>query len=82
MPSHPQLREWGLYESVEHPLVGSPELPALPFRFRSIEKWASRHAPLLGQDNARVLREVLGMGDRQIEELRLAGVIGDWPANL
>jgi crotonobetainyl-CoA:carnitine CoA-transferase CaiB-like acyl-CoA transferase len=51
-------------------------------RFRSIERWASRPAPLLGQDNARVLREVLGMGNRQIEELTQAGVIGDWPVNV
>jgi crotonobetainyl-CoA:carnitine CoA-transferase CaiB-like acyl-CoA transferase len=82
MPQHPHLSEWHFYESVEHPIVGAPLLPSIPFRFESVDQWATTPAPLVGQHNTRVLREFLGMDDAKIEELTRAGVIGDWPINV
>ena len=52
-----------------------------PFRYASIPHWLKRAAPLLGQDNAEVLRE-LGYDDDQIAALAAEKIIGDWPEGL
>jgi len=72
---NPQLRHRGLFEVEEHPLTGRTELPTLPFRFDSIDRWMRRPSPTLGQHNDEVLGEVAGAAE--LAALRVAGAIGD-----
>jgi crotonobetainyl-CoA:carnitine CoA-transferase CaiB-like acyl-CoA transferase len=81
--TNPQLRARGFFEAVTHPVTGTHELPGLPMRFSALAaRWYRAPAPTLGQHNAEVLGELLGLGDDAIAALRAAGVIGDRPVGL
>lgn len=73
---HPQLQARGFYETVTHPVVGSHPCVTTPFRSNHVRRWINRPAPVLGQDNHRILKTVLGFSDEQIEELEASKVIG------
>lgn len=78
---NPQLEAREFFEDLDHPVTGSKRYPGLPFRFASRKKrWNVRPPPVLGQHNEEVLREKLGLSDREIEGLRERAVIGDRPA--
>jgi len=78
---HPQLVARGFFDEVVHSVVGRQATMGAPFRYASIPHWLKRAAPLLGQDNAEVLRE-LGYDDDQIAALAAEKIIGDWPEGL
>ena len=78
-----QPRARGFFEAVDRELVGQHELWGMPVR--PVERpewlWHERAAPLLGQHNVEILREVLGLDDTEITRLTYSGVIGDrWNA--
>jgi len=75
---HPQLVARGFFEPVAHPVVGCQPTMGAPFRYASVERWLTRAAPVVGEHNAEILRE-LGLRDAEIAELAAAGVIGDRP---
>ncbi|MBV8951179.1 MAG: CoA transferase, partial [Actinobacteria bacterium] len=81
---HPQLRFRGMFESLDHPVVGRHELPSIPFRFasRGDAPWLQRPAPIVGQHNDEVLRELLDLGDDELARLRASTVIGERPLGL
>lgn len=81
LAEHPQLRAHGLFEDVAHPVVGRQATMTAPFRFASVDHWLERAAPMLGQHNAEILRE-LGYDDDQIDALAAEKVIGSWPEGL
>lgn len=70
----PHLRERGAFVEVDHPEVGRRELVGVPWRMSEYEP-PVRHAPLLGEHNDHVFRDLLGMSERDIAELRRQGVI-------
>lgn len=72
---HPQLEARGLYEELDHPLLGRHQAPGLPCRFSSVDRWLQRPAPTLGQHN----REVLPIDDADATRLEQLGVIGSVP---
>jgi crotonobetainyl-CoA:carnitine CoA-transferase CaiB-like acyl-CoA transferase len=78
---NPQLRARNFFEAVEHPVTGKYELPSLPFRFaaRGARPWYRSAPPTLGQHNDEVLRELLGLDDAAIADLRSRAIIGDRP---
>lgn len=82
MSQHPQLVAHGHYEMVDHQVAGSHLLPSVPFRFRGVERFTRSPAPLLGEHNDAVLRELLNLDEEAIEGLRNRAVIGDWPAGV
>ncbi len=80
---NPQMRARGFFETVDHPVVGTHDLPGLPFRLSErASAWLRSPPPTLGQHNEEVLRDVLGLGDDEIEALRSQGIIGDRPVGV
>ncbi|MDT3441898.1 CoA transferase [Pseudofrankia sp. BMG5.37] len=68
------------YESVERPITGGHLLQAYPARLASGPAMYNRtSAPLLGQHNTEILRDLLGLTDEQIKTLEADGVIGTEP---
>lgn len=72
----PHLVDRGYFLTVSHPEAGIHAYPGFPYRF----VWASqrvRHpAPLLGEHNEYVYRELLGYGAKDYAELAAEGHIG------
>lgn len=75
LPNNPQLRYRQLFEVEDHPVTGRHEIPAMPFRFSRVDRWATRPSPTLGQHNDEVLSDVASPDE--LERLRQSGVIGD-----
>ena len=74
----PQMTSRGFWEEVSHPVVGTYRYPGWPMRLSGgPDRWYRRPAPLLGQHNQEVLRELLGLTDEELASLRSRAVIGD-----
>ena len=80
--ANPQMRARGFFEPHSHPVTGTHELPGLPMGFSGSERWYRSAAPTLGQHTEEVLRDLLGLRDDTIAELRAEGIIGVRPAGL
>ncbi|MBV9952096.1 MAG: CoA transferase, partial [Acidimicrobiia bacterium] len=72
---NPQLRHRGLFEVEDHAVSGQHEMPVVPFRYRSVERWMRRPAPTLGQHNDEVLGEIVT--PERLAQLRATGVVGE-----
>ena len=77
--SHPQLQARGLYEDIEHPVVGVQPCLGLPVRWTGIDCWVRTPAPTLGQHSREVLSRILGLTDTELDDLEAADVIGYTP---
>jgi len=75
----PQFAARGFFETLEHPVIGALPLPSLPFRYESVERWLRRPPPTLGQHSREVLRELLGLGEAELDELERTEIIGTRP---
>ncbi len=75
---HPQLVARGFMEEVDHPIVRRQRTMGAPFRYASVDHWLKHTAPILGEHNAEILRE-LGYAEDEIEVLVNEKVIGYWP---
>jgi crotonobetainyl-CoA:carnitine CoA-transferase CaiB-like acyl-CoA transferase len=71
----PQLRHRGFFVALEHPVMGRCEYEGLTTRFSAKPVQLQRPAPTLGQHTDEVLRDLLGLGDDEIESLRQAGAL-------
>ena len=60
--------------TIDHPELGELELVGAPWKMSDYEMPA-RHAPLLGEHNGYVLRELLGLSEAEVAELRKNDVI-------
>jgi len=78
---HPQYVGRGVFETVEHPVLGPIEIPGQPYRQPGIGSWITRPAPTFGQHNAEVLGEA-GFTPEEIAALEATGVIADRPRDL
>jgi crotonobetainyl-CoA:carnitine CoA-transferase CaiB-like acyl-CoA transferase len=82
LATHPQLDALGYYEELEHPLLGTVQIPTLPFRLSDIPRWSRTAAPMLGQHNRAVLKDLLGLDDDEYGELKEKKIIGTRPIGL
>lgn len=74
-----QLADRGFFEQVDHPLNPSAPHSTLPARMSAGPRcFHRRHAPLLGEHNHEILREI-GVTDEEIAVLARDGVIGTAP---
>jgi crotonobetainyl-CoA:carnitine CoA-transferase CaiB-like acyl-CoA transferase len=75
----PQLAARDFWAELEHPEAGCHRVPGLPIRFSATPATYRHPAPCLGQHNAEVLGELLGLGEAEIAELQETGVIVEAP---
>jgi len=70
-----QYRERGFFVDIDHPATGPLTYPGAPFKF-SATPWQVRSpAPRLGEHNAQVYGERLGLSAARMAQLRREGVI-------
>jgi len=70
-----QLEARDFYQEVEHPVIGKIKVP---FRLWNMTETPARYrrpAPLLGQHNLEVYRDILGYTEEDVMRLRQSGVI-------
>ncbi|HEY41217.1 MAG TPA: CoA transferase [Dehalococcoidia bacterium] len=70
----PHLRAREVFVTVDHPELGELELLGTPWKM-SGDEVQLQHAPLLGEHNDYVLRELLGLSDAEVNDLRQKDVI-------
>ena len=77
---NPQMVHRGLFEIEDHVVTGPHNIPTVPFRFKRHDQgWLHRPSPTLGQHNDQVLRELLGLTDDELAQLRADQLIGERP---
>jgi benzylsuccinate CoA-transferase BbsF subunit len=69
-----QLKHRGFYQTLEHPEVGKYRAVAPAFRMSKTD-FCVRRAPLLGEHNEYVLKNILHLQDDEIAELVVEGVL-------
>jgi crotonobetainyl-CoA:carnitine CoA-transferase CaiB-like acyl-CoA transferase len=72
---NPDNEAWGLWPVALHSRHGPIRVDGLPVHMSATGWKVSRGGPLLGEDNERVLGEVLGLSTREIAALAEEGVI-------
>ncbi|MBE3605075.1 CoA transferase [bacterium] len=73
--NHPQLRARRTVRRVSDRILGEFDIPGFPLRFSEFPGELALEAPLLGEHNAEVLGEYLGLADDRVRELENAGVL-------
>lgn len=71
----PHVMERGLFEEVNHPLMGKRVVVSPPWKLSDTPTPPSRPAPLMGAHNEYVFGELLGMSLKEITELKEREVI-------
>jgi crotonobetainyl-CoA:carnitine CoA-transferase CaiB-like acyl-CoA transferase len=70
----PQALARGMVVEQDHPLLGKVKLPNLPFRLSGCDTSPRSPAPLLGQHNREIARQ-LGYSNDDVDRLESAGVL-------
>ncbi|MSQ25915.1 MAG: CoA transferase [Dehalococcoidia bacterium] len=71
----PQLAAQGHFVALEHPEIGRHHYERFAFRLSESASGPDAPAPLLGQHNEQVLRDVLGCSDDEIADMIIEGVL-------
>ena len=71
----PQLAHCNLYRYMDHPEMGNIPYTGHQFRIQGYDSGPRSPAPLLGQHNEYVLKDLLGMTDEDMIEAVIAGAI-------
>lgn len=71
----PQLQSRGFFVKLEHPHLGKTTADGTPVRLSETPATFRQAAPILGQDNDYVFRELLHLSDEEMERLQNDGVI-------
>jgi benzylsuccinate CoA-transferase BbsF subunit len=69
-----QTRHRNLFPELDHPRLGKHHAVASPFQLSKTPCELTR-APLLGEHNEYVLKEILGMSDDEVADLVISGVL-------
>ena len=62
---------------VDDPVLGQIPIPGFPFKFGDQPQLPEIRAPFLGEHNAAILQERLGLSEERIAELVAGGVLFD-----
>jgi crotonobetainyl-CoA:carnitine CoA-transferase CaiB-like acyl-CoA transferase len=71
----PQVAAREVFFEMDHPVIGRARFEGNPMQFSVTTQDNWRSAPLLGEDNAYVLKELLGVDDDEYDELESEGII-------
>lgn len=71
----PQIAARNMFVAVEHPTLGTLNLPGIPIKLSESPGSIRKAPPLVGEDNLFVYREVLGLDEAEVQRLRDDGVI-------
>jgi crotonobetainyl-CoA:carnitine CoA-transferase CaiB-like acyl-CoA transferase len=71
----PHMHQRGMLETIDHPDLGRIVVPNSPLRFHGTDKLATVPSPRVGQHNAEVYGDWLGLSAEEIDALRKDGVI-------
>ena len=74
LAEEPSLRATGTVVEVDHPTRGKYLTVGNPIKLSDSLTTVTR-SPLLGEHTDEILREILGLGDDQIESVRSEGVV-------
>jgi formyl-CoA transferase len=72
--SDPSLAERGIMQTVDHPKTGRYRMPAWPVRFDGAPARV-KPSPILGQHNAEILGQWLGIDAAEVDTLHSEGII-------
>ncbi|WP_176541126.1 MULTISPECIES: CaiB/BaiF CoA-transferase family protein [unclassified Bacillus (in: firmicutes)] len=75
-----QLQFRGLFEPINHPLLGERLVEGIPIKMSESSPYIHKSAPLMGEDNDYVLKEILHFSDQEIELMHDHGVF--WPLDM
>ena len=64
----PQLRHRGMYQELEHPVLGVRKFQNAPFKMSETPAFNSRPAPLIGEQNQQVFEGLLGLSHEELVE--------------
>ena len=70
----PQIKHRGTFREVDHPRMGKHHPPGSPFLMSAAMDEVGR-APLLGEHNEYVLKQILGLSDDEIANLVISGAV-------
>jgi CoA:oxalate CoA-transferase len=70
-----QAKAREMFVTVDHPTLGEITLPGFPIKFSETPGDNTAPAPLLGQHNAEVYGELLGLTEEEVETMRKEGLI-------
>ncbi|HUA36313.1 MAG TPA: CoA transferase [Candidatus Binataceae bacterium] len=76
----PHLRERKTVRRVKNAQIGEFDIPGMPVKFSTWPTRTDLKASRVGEDNAAILKEVLGMSDAEIDKLRIDNVLIEAPA--
>jgi benzylsuccinate CoA-transferase BbsF subunit len=76
---NPHLKERAFFNRITHPKAGTHIYTDNPLRFSKLSRQSQRPAPCLGQHNAYVYSDLLGLSATELDELERQGVIGTIP---
>ena len=71
----PQLAHRSHFHYLDHPEMGNVPYTGHQFKIRGYDSGPRFPAPLLGQHNEHVLKDILGMTDEDITEAVIAGAL-------
>ena len=75
-----QLNQRSFFEEQTHPEAGTHKYPGLIFKMDRTHNHLRGHAPMLGEHNERIYRELLGVDEAEYGRLEALGHIGmDYP---
>ena len=72
----PQLAHRGFFRNLDHQEMGTIPYPGHQFRISGYDSGPRSAAPVLGQHNDEVLRDILGMTEYEITEAIIGGALG------
>lgn len=64
-----------MVQTIDHPSCGPIKVLSPPVKYSNAETGIRRPPPLLGEHTEDVLREMVGMSDEEIQDLKKQGVV-------
>ncbi|OAI41242.1 hypothetical protein AYO38_04240 [bacterium SCGC AG-212-C10] len=79
MMRNEQVVARGVYSPVPHPVAGDIPYSQLPLKYARAPSQPDVHAPLFGEHNRQLFRDVCGLSDAEIDELYATGLTSNAP---